>query len=1408
MSQPHPHALDLDALRARFQRPTQPEGPTGEGRSLGFFEGALDLLPLPAAILRGGLHVWANRRYLARFGTGTPASVSGRPFQDLLRAEDLPAWQAHLAAGSRMQGTPLPLTLKVPQGGSPLEADLHLQTFHQGATDYQVVVLEAREGLRQAEDAFRRNEHWWRHFFEASIVGVAVLSPDRHILDANQALLDLAGYEREEIVGRHWATWLGEAEAPSGSSADPGTSPLAPQKAELTILRKDGHPVPLRVGSHPIYAPDGNVQCYLALVEDLTELHTHKAREALLLQAIEQSANTVVITDARGGIEFVNQAFLNATGYSREEVLGRNPRILKSGLQSKDLYEELWKTLIAGDTWSGRLCNRRKDGTLYWEQATISPVLEGGRITHYFAVKENITGYLELEASHRRLAAAIDQTHEGVFLATPTGRLLYGNPAFLALLPQEEALAPGAFLGRLLPSGQRMELLRAMRRNLREGRSWEGRIRYSAGVSKSRVLGATLSWTQAPDGLGAYLVGIVQDLTQELEADRSLFQVEKLNALGALAGGVAHDLNNVLMAIFTATELLEWELPSDAQALPKLQVIRQAALRAQDINRRIQTFSQQGQETLIPLDFSGLVKEVCTLLKTTLPPNIHFVTSLGSSLWTVGNPAQLHQVLMNLAVNSYQAIEGRPGNLEIALREVEGSEGESSQLILTVADDGPGIPPEILQQVFEPYFTTKGGRGGTGLGLSVVQKILAGHGGSIRLESAPGLGTKAEVRLPMTSPGRRPEASRPDQSLSGLESVLLVGEDEIQLALMKQGLTRLGYQVTALSDGMVALEALRRNPTSFDVVVSDLHPKGLSGTSLLGHLRQIRRDLACILVTDPGAPMATTGEPGAADGYLTRPAGLQDLARAIRDVAPRLVSRPPRQVGEVPESPRSLRVLLAEDSSSTRALVGNWLRKLGCEVTEARDGAFAWEAFVQGQDHLDLIFTDLIMPRVDGLQLIERVRTGGSAIPIVVLTSLEDHQSAKDALNLGVDELLGKPFTQRQLGECLDRLVLKLQQQRRAHESHVTAGEVRKAQKALVASPEPDVPIYTIHQPLTDAGGDLFKWFRRPDGSLFFILGDVMGHSVMSSYAVAAFLGTLSGLAPKASDLRDLLDRLNQAILEGPFPEIPVCALLGHWDLRTGRLHLLNAGIPHGYLADCEEGRTLALEINGTPLGFFPQVLPEEKVVWLREGDRVLFTTDGLLECGQEGGRPFQDRALELWSHLGGTTIPQALEVFCAAATLGSSRGIQDDVMVLAFEQGHVASEGCVRWVRSEMGAVEEAIQALEEVLEGRDPALPLSREQRFDILTATREALINAVTHGNQGRAEAPIRFQARWCTPPTRLEVVVADEGLGFEGGLPLDIPAPESTRGRGLAFIHEFATTARMAGGELTLTFAWEA
>jgi anti-sigma regulatory factor (Ser/Thr protein kinase) len=360
------------------------------------------------------------------------------------------------------------------------------------------------------------------------------------------------------------------------------------------------------------------------------------------------------------------------------------------------------------------------------------------------------------------------------------------------------------------------------------------------------------------------------------------------------------------------------------------------------------------------------------------------------------------------------------------------------------------------------------------------------------------------------------------------------------------------------------------------------------------------------------------------------------------------------------------------------------------------------------------------------------------------------------------------------------------------------------AQRAMEAIPEKDMPIYSISEPLTDAGGDVFRAFRREDGSIFFAIADVAGHSVISSYAVAAFLGMLTNFLASDLDLRSLAMRLNRAIQAGPFSEVPICGLFGHWDPGTGRIHLLNAGIPHALWHRAAMGATRPIAINGTPLGVLDEPLVEDKVVILAPGDRLLLGSDGFFDAVSPENTPFYELAASIWGNLRATDLFQAINLVSEAARAHSGGNFGDDLLVVALEQPALAPDPDRLSLSfpSAPQAIDEACETLSTFLDSRG----WTSGSRYDTLLAVREALSNAMIHGNGSAGGGLVNLWAVW-KGSAGFQVGVLDEGQGFDLGSHQPPDTDSSERGRGIPLIRHFTREVAMAGGELTMTFDLE-
>jgi PAS domain S-box-containing protein len=389
-----------------------------------------------------------------------------------------------------------------------------------------------------------------------------------------------------------------------------------------------------------------------------------------------------------------------------------------------------------------------------------------------------------------------------------------------------------------------------------------------------------------------HLLAIVRDISERRDLERRLMQAQKMEAIGTLAGGIAHDFNNILSIMMGYTEVALLQIPRDSAAVECLRQVLTAGERAGHLVAQILTFSRKADDKPKPCELGSIVKETLKFLRASFPSTIKFLESISPVAPVIMDPTQIHQVVMNLCTNAYHAMEKRGGVLEVALEEVPvGALGENQTGLpagryarLTVSDSGEGIPPEIRDRIFEPYFTTKEAGKGTGLGLALVHGIVTKAGGSIKLHSAPGMGTTFQVYLPLAATSGVAAGSEPaPEALRGTERILVVDDEPLVANMTLEMLEALGYAVTAATDSAEALERFCRDPGAFDLVITDLTMPKLTGEELVRELRAVRPRLPVILCT--GFSEQLTEERlwdlGIAD-ILMKPVPRERLSVAIR----------------------------------------------------------------------------------------------------------------------------------------------------------------------------------------------------------------------------------------------------------------------------------------------------------------------------------------------------------------------------------------------------------------------------------------------------------------------------------------------------------------------------------------------
>ncbi|MBI5768978.1 MAG: PAS domain S-box protein [Verrucomicrobia bacterium] len=657
---------------------------------------------------------------------------------------------------------------------------LHTRIFARKGETGQTTIVQGVtvDYTRQhtAEAALRNSEARFRAMFENSLDGLLLTDPNTdRVLAANAAACRMFRLSEEGLC-RAESDRLMAPDDPRSAELLRERRRLGRAKGQLTLVRGDGTRFEGDVASHVFATAEG--MRGTMVIHDLTarrhaaeSLRRSEQAARILSRAIEQSPVSIVITDPQGHIEYVNPRFTEVSGYARDEVLGKNPRILKSGRTPPETYESLWATITAGREWHGELCNRRKDGEQVWEHVSVSPVLDdAGRIAHFVAVKEDIT----------------------------------------------------------------------------ERRSLEEQLRRS----------------------------------------------QRLEAIGALSSGIAHDLNNILAPMLMAPALLRESLPAESDR-NILVLIEQSARRGADIVKQLLTFSRGSGGERVPIQVRHLLKDMRAIVMETFPREITPVFDVASNvLLVLGDATQLHQVLLNLCVNARDAMPGG-GTLTLTVRNTMIDAEQARRhppvavgpfVVISVQDTGHGIPSTILERIFDPFFTTKEPGKGTGLGLSTVIGIVRSHGGFVEVESEVGRGATFRVFLP-AAPTELPvpPSAMLTEPARGHDELILVVDDEPNIReATRVVLERQGYRVVIASRGDEALALFRLRGDEIKVALTDVMMPVMNGVTLIQEIRKLRPGTPIIVTTGMASDAKHAEiEQLSVAAVLAKPCGATELLEAV-----------------------------------------------------------------------------------------------------------------------------------------------------------------------------------------------------------------------------------------------------------------------------------------------------------------------------------------------------------------------------------------------------------------------------------------------------------------------------------------------------------------------------------------------
>jgi nitrogen fixation negative regulator NifL len=785
-----------------------------------------------------------------------------------------------------------------------------------GQASYSIAhVIDITE-QKKAEEVLRQSEERFSITFEQAPIGMALGALDGRWLKANQAMCELVGYTAEELSHMTFRdiTHPEDVQACLDHLPELSAGKLHTYRLEKRYLHKCGRVIWASVSVSLVRDANGRPLHAIVQSQDITERKQAEERLRLQSTALEAAANAVVITNRTGSILWTNPAFTQLTGYSADEALGKNLRILKSGAHGQDFYRNLWETVISGQVWRGDMINRRKDGTLYNEEMTIAPVRnERGEVTNFIAIKQDVTGRKQTERALREseeLFRSLSASSPlGIFLTDTRGQVTYINPRSRQILCCSLIESQNDGWVKCIHPDDREAAWQHWLDYVRSGAgeySYEYRIQNPDGTT--RFVHMRAAPLRSDESVPMGFVGSIEDITHHRRAEDELreskrnleralkelqaahdqvVQQERLRALGTMASGIAHDFNNALAAILGFTELLchrPENLADTKKTLRYLQMMNTAAQDAGIVVNRLREFYRQREEGEVfgAVDLNKLIEGAVSLTQPKWKNQaeargvgIRFAMELGQIPSVIGSEADLREALTNLIFNAVDAMP-QGGTITVRTRSV------NSRVIMEVADTGTGMTEEVRQRCLEPFFTTKGKRG-TGLGLSMVYGTVQRHQGSIEIDSGLGKGTTFRLSLPAAQ--ESPPTANRDSTTENIRPlrVLLVDDEDIVRQILREYLVGDGHTVETAPNGRDALDKMPK--AAFDVVILDRAMPGLSGDQVAVAIKEFKPDLPVILLTGFGNMMQAAGEtPPGIDLVLGKPVTIAGLRAALAQV--------------------------------------------------------------------------------------------------------------------------------------------------------------------------------------------------------------------------------------------------------------------------------------------------------------------------------------------------------------------------------------------------------------------------------------------------------------------------------------------------------------------------------------------
>jgi two-component system, cell cycle sensor histidine kinase and response regulator CckA len=794
--------------------------------------------------------------------------------------------------GSRLE------TVAIRANGAEFPAEVTVTCFAiKGQANFNVTVRDVT-ARKKAEETLVR----LAAIVESSQDAIIGFDFEGCITSWNRGAERMSGYNEVEAIGKSMLFLMPD------SRAFDYTRCVAELKAKRTLenfetvwVAKDGKRLDVSLTTSSILDSSGEMIGGSIIAHDITvRKHAEEALRKSNETSIYGSPIPVIATDFAGNVTMWNGAAETAFGWSEKEVRGKPYRMIPS--EDVDATVQLHRRVFSGETLTGVEVRRKnRNGSVLDISLSLTPLWdEHGKVRGMIGFLNDITASkraaLALREAEEKYRGIFENAVEGIYQATPDGRYISANTALAHMLgfqSPNELVAAHSIIhpAELIDSEHRIEFQRLMNE---EGRvsGFQYQLRRNDGTSLWVSENAHV--VRDDSGKLLYYEGTVEDITRQRELEEQLRQMQKIEAIGRLAGGVAHDFNNILMAISSYAELLCRKLPESDPGKRYVDEIIRSTDRGSYLTQSLLAFSRKQILTPQIVDLNALVSEQLNMLERLLGESIVLRFAPGAEIGQIKvDPGQIQQVVMNLVINARDAMpDGGEVLIETANAELDSSVSDQSAnpsfdyVMLSVSDTGCGIDDEIKSHIFEPFFTTKEQGKGTGLGLATVFGIVKQSNGQIFLQSEPGRGTIFKVYFPRVN--SVPESVSPDrQSIpqSGCETILLV---EDQLAIREstaEYLTENGYTVLQAQNGAEALDAVAKHRGPIHLLLTDVVMPQMSGKELAEKLAVIHPGASVVFMS--GYSSNVLSNDLAVDQkylLLRKPFRLARLGQALREV--------------------------------------------------------------------------------------------------------------------------------------------------------------------------------------------------------------------------------------------------------------------------------------------------------------------------------------------------------------------------------------------------------------------------------------------------------------------------------------------------------------------------------------------